>query len=370
MPAVCVLTGVAMTVAAATAFTAVPSGADPHHGERVRCDTEALRKAIKQANLAGGGELELAEKCTYTLNAADNDNNGLPVITSRIIIEGQKTTIRRNTGVGTPEFRIFQISGPKGDLTLKQLTIRDGRAPVGTGGGGILLTNSSSKLTLDCTTVTQNFTTGVGGGIENLGGTLTVRNSTISNNHARFSGGIDSDDAGTATIWNSKLDGNTATFNIGGIFIFRGTITFNKSLVTNNTAGASGGGIFAEDTKVTLNDTTVSGNTVLGATNPPSFTSGVGGGIYNTDHSTLIVNKSEIFANKAVGPGGQGGGITNDQGSTATLKHSSVTRNVSFAPPAGIFNHGGTVTLRETRVAENTPGNCATSVPPVTGCHN
>ncbi|MEV6841758.1 right-handed parallel beta-helix repeat-containing protein, partial [Streptomyces sp. NPDC051133] len=339
MRSVHALTGVVMTVAATTAFTAVPTSSDP--GKRVRCNVDDLKQAIAQANAAGGGTLHLARDCTYTLTAPDNDDNGLPVITTRITIEGSGSTIRRSTHPGTPEFRIFQISGPTGALTLQQITLRGGRVPQTTSGisgrgGGIWLTTDGTKLALDKVTITENFASQQGGGIDNDGGDLTIRDSTISHNHARFSGGIDQD-SGTATIVGSRINENTATSNIGGIFDFGGTMNFDHSQVTNNTAGGDGGGIYADHTKTTLKDTIVSGNRALGV-------NGLGGGIYNTDGSALTVRGSKVFANGAVGPSGRGGGIANDQGSTATLRNSSVTDNIAYAPPGAIFNNGGTVT--------------------------
>jgi hypothetical protein len=125
----------------------------------VPCNSAALINAITAANSHGGGTINLARGCTYHLTAANNTNpmlggNGLPVISSRITINGFRTTIAGNN----TSFRIFFVSGT-GNLTLQGLTI--------TGGNAV-----------------------AGGGIANLEGTLTLNHSAVTGNTAGFGGGI------------------------------------------------------------------------------------------------------------------------------------------------------------------------------------
>src|SRR5262245_721536 len=53
----------------------------------------ALAAAIAAANTAGGGTINLTPGCTYQLTAADNGENGLPVIITRISVNGNGATI-------------------------------------------------------------------------------------------------------------------------------------------------------------------------------------------------------------------------------------------------------------------------------------
>ena len=67
----------------------------------MRCNTSALIAAISAANSSGGARINLAPWCTYHLTAANNTDpmlgaTGLPVITSRITLNGFHTTIAGN----------------------------------------------------------------------------------------------------------------------------------------------------------------------------------------------------------------------------------------------------------------------------------
>ncbi|MEU6220525.1 hypothetical protein ABZ845_23855 [Streptomyces sp. NPDC047022] len=355
------LIGAALTVASVTVGTTAPATANSG-GDHVRCSEAALKQAVFDVNAAGGGTLRLAKHCTYTLTTPDNDSNGLPVITTKITILGNDSTIRR---VSATDFRIFQIDGPNGDLTLKDLTVRDGHTSGR--GGGIWLRASGARLTLDAVTLTKNFSDLQGGAIaSDNGNAVTVRASKLSYNTARFSGAMDLESS-IAEVRNSDITGNTSRNSIGGIYS-NGTLTLDHSRVTDNSAGLFGGGIYSEKigagtATATLNDTVVRGNTAAG-------TNTLGGGIYNTGGSTLVLNRTQVFANRVIGSGGQGGGIANDFGSIATLTDSSVTYNFANTAPGGIFNSGATTTLISTVVTNNNPTNCTPSAPPVTGCVN
>ena len=101
-----------------------------------------LVAAINAANASGGGAINLASGCTYSLTSANNTvpgigANGLPVITTPITINaGGGATIAGNNS----NFRVIAISGPAGgSLTLNGVTVTGGSAsgdgPAGFGGG-------------------------------------------------------------------------------------------------------------------------------------------------------------------------------------------------------------------------------------------
>src|SRR5437016_2574758 len=116
-----------------------------------------LINAINQANANGEANRITLRRGTYTLTAVDNDENGLPVITSPLTITGQgaeTTIIERDTSAAI--FRILSVAAG-GTLTLERLTLRGGVALVG---GGIL-----------------------------TDGTVTIAHSTITGNRANFGGG-------------------------------------------------------------------------------------------------------------------------------------------------------------------------------------
>src|SRR5215218_6181936 len=83
-------------------------------------DTRANGRCAKGS---GADRIVLPRGSTQRLTSVNNDDNGLPVIRSDIIIAGNNSTIRR---AGTaPRFRIFAV-GDTGDLTLRRTTVSGG----------------------------------------------------------------------------------------------------------------------------------------------------------------------------------------------------------------------------------------------------
>ena len=82
----------ALTLALAAA-TAASAGA----GIKVSCAGQAaLVAAVNAANASGGGTINLAAGCDYSLTSVDNNaENGLPVVTTPISVNG---TGQRSTG--------------------------------------------------------------------------------------------------------------------------------------------------------------------------------------------------------------------------------------------------------------------------------
>ncbi len=138
-----------------------------------------LVAAINAANAAGGGTINLAAGCTYSLTAPNNSvmgSNGLPVVVTPIIINGKNAAIAGNS----TNFRIIAINGISGGaLTLNGVTITGGHVSgmMATGAGGGIL-NLSGTLTLNSAVITNNFASDAGGGIANgVGATATLNNS-------------------------------------------------------------------------------------------------------------------------------------------------------------------------------------------------
>src|SRR5262249_53187348 len=125
----------------------------------VPCSVPALRAAIMQANVAGGGTLSLASRCLYLAtdsmakvgNTTDElalgffmGPNAYPVVNSTITIVGNGATIARDPNA--PPFRLFTVAGPDiqatpgypstGSLTLRNLTLSGGLARGGNGADG------------------------------------------------------------------------------------------------------------------------------------------------------------------------------------------------------------------------------------------
>lgn len=161
-----------------------------------------------------------------------------------------RLTIRRSAASGTPNFRIFSISGY---VTISGVTIAKGF--IAEPGGGI---SNGGKLTVSACAISGN-TALDGAGIYN-GGTLTVRESTLSRNSAVEGGnGGGLYNGGTAIVTRSTFFRNFAA--LGGAIINNGTstITISNSTLSRNSAG-NAGAIYNNNSTITLTNSTVSGN--------------------------------------------------------------------------------------------------------------
>lgn len=103
----------------------------PGRAVQVPCDQDELLGALVRANANGGGTLELAASCTYTLTGHEA-GTGLPVITQPITIDGNGSTIVR--AADAADFRIFDVAAG-GDLRLRDLTVQGGVATSVTAAG-------------------------------------------------------------------------------------------------------------------------------------------------------------------------------------------------------------------------------------------
>ena len=278
------LAGAALAIALLNAPAhAVPSGIT------VDGTTCTLVDAITAANsdtatggcAAGNGADTITLQTDVTLTASNNyavnSDNGLPVISSEITIEGAGHMISRDAGA--PAFRLLLVN-LNGNLTLHQTTLSGGNSQQS--GGAI---HNLGTVTVNNSTFSGNSASH-GGAIFNSYATVTVSNSTLSDNTASFAGGsIYSTSDSTLTISDSTLSGNSAEGG-GAIYNDNGTVTVSNSTLSGNSAGGGRGGGISNSSTVSISNSTLSGNTA-------SF----GGGIYNSD--TLNLARSLISGNSA-----------------------------------------------------------------------
>jgi len=326
------IAGVVAAVAALGAGSAGLAAPKPHHPKpphpakpkpakpkptHVSCSTSALIAAINAANSNGGGRLELAGHCTYSLTSADNTgfagSNGLPVVTSKIVTKGHDSTIAANK----TDFRIFEVDGPNGNLTLDHVTLTGGAVPAADGPAG------------------------EGGALLDLGGTVTVKHSVVTQNSAGGGGGlavagIPDGPAGSMRVDHSLISSNTATQGGGGLLNHGSNLTVTHSRITNN-SGPGGGGIAtgpgdnSGTGSVTVVDHTKIDHNIANSTNPH-----MGGGAGIANGGTLTVRHSELTDNTAVPANGlAGGGLLNH--AVATLDHTKVKGNTA-AVGGGLAN--------------------------------
>ena len=166
-------------------------------------------------------------------------------------------------------------------------------------------------------------------------GNLTLNNLTITNGDAGGNSGGGIYNAGTLSINNSTISDNTGGH--GGGIMNGGTLSISNSTVSNNT-GDYGGGILNSGT-LSINNSTLSGNT-------GSYGGAISGG------GTLDITNSTFSGNTAT----EGGAIYG--GNPVSINHSTFTANTATVDGGGICRIGGTVTVKNSIFADNTPNNC------------
>ncbi len=145
------------------------------------------------------------------------------------------------------------------------------------------------------------------------------------------------------TIRNGAAPG---TSDGGGISTVNGPLTLTDVTFVGNSAGGNGGAIFVAGGSTVLTDVSVIGNSA-----------GDAGGIFMGGGTLSLINVT-ISGNTAVNDGG----ALQATNVTVTLTNVTITAN-SAASGGGIFRTIGTVTLKNSIVADNSPGgNCNVAV--------
>jgi CSLREA domain-containing protein len=327
-----------------------------------------LREAIVAANLntpsgpvvgecaagsVGMDSISFADSYTITVG------NELPYVISPITITGRgaaNTIIQAAASPNTVSWRIFQVASSNvssGNLTLDQLTLRNGRCSQECsaiddldfpGAGGAIYNNA---VLIVKNSIIRGNTADEGGAIYNNKGTVTVINSTFSDNRADFAGGgIHNGDLAVLSVTNSVFLNNLADYSGGALYNGDdGSLVVVNSTFSGNTAGDRGGGVHNDESPLDLKSSTFVGNSAP-----------YGGALYNG--SSLLAVNSTFSGNMA----DKGGGIYN-VGTVGTLKvtNSTLSKNVAWNDGGGIFNSVSStdsVTLKNSIVAQNSGGNC------------
>ena len=242
------------------------------------CTTDFLVWSINNANSNGPGldTINLDPGCTYMLGVVDNTidgNNGLPSITTSIVINGNGATVRRSTLSQKAAIRLFHIS-QGGELVLNNIRLYDGLGveppdttlPLRNHGGAIF---NNGVLTVNNSDLDYNRARRQGGGIYNIG-TMTINATTFQNNEADYSGGPGGSGGaiwndGIATIVDSTFVGNIASQSGGAIAnAYGGMMTITNSTISANSTTLSGiasGAAIMNSGDLHINYTTITSNT-------------------------------------------------------------------------------------------------------------
>ena len=274
----------------------------------------SLRDAVQHANTdskfyansscpAGSGADTITFSVSGTIKLGSALNVNTPItIQGPIILSGDETT------------RLFNV-GNNGNLTLLNLTVRDGRSAT----AGAIDANNGT-LNLAGVSFVNNIATGNDGGAIRAGRSLSLLGSNFSGNQAGerggaifFSGGA----AHTLLISATNFSGNQAGQRGGAIAapstsnIFIYDSVFSGNIAEGSQASHGGGAIFIDngydDNEVVIERTAFSGNLTF---------RGSGGALYLNDDIPAYIRDSSFNGNASGGPlyAGRGGAIFSQNG--------------------------------------------------------
>ena len=343
------------SIFAATIVVTASDGTIADNGE---C---SLSEAIINANMddqsgssdciAGSGADTITLSSNIELVASyvfETGDNGLPLITSEITIDGQGFSLTRT---GDERFRFLYVA-PQGMLTINNTTLSNGYEDREGRGGAIYsdgILNINNSFFLDNIADGPN---GGGGAIFNFEGTVNISGSEFTNNSStggNADAGAIFNVRGNLTISQSTFDGNTTTDDAGdggAIFSSRGVIFIEDSIFSNNQTIApdpsrvgSGGALYSNDGAVEIINSTFTGNRVNGR----GFF-GAAGAIFVS--GPLIVRGSTFTNNVSSAEGGAINVFT----SSVILENNTISGNISLDSSGG----GVRLNTNTARIINNT----------------
>ena len=327
-------------------------------------DKKGLSSALKEAETLGSiPDISDNTKAWKNLKKAVEkaSENGVIIVTGNVkatndpgnsgaIRVKRKITIRKagstacelnanKTGLGTNAHRIFIVEN-KGELTLENLTLTDGKAEGDSYGireGGGILVKKGGKAKLTNCSIKKCEVYGFGGGIYSEGELILDK----------------------ATIGGSAADGNKA--KMGGDIYLRGINASgtmeNNSIVSYNEASdigdvSKGGGIcIAVGAHFTMKEGTISYNK---STENPGKTA-YGGGVcvvgnrpLPTDHASFTLQDGTIDHNTAA----YGGGVATSDGGVFTMAGGNINDNEAKSCGGGVSVHGA-MTMTGGTISQN-----------------
>jgi hypothetical protein len=274
----------------------------------------SLRAAIDQANAAPGEDTIVfapsVRGSTVGLNTFINQTVSdvtVPqpagpsafLITSPVTIQGTGETLART---GAADFRLFQVTAA-GNLTLQNLTLRDGRAvggAGGTGGGGAAgmggaIYNQGKLTVVGCTLLSNQAVGGSANGFNGYGG----------------GGGLGGPGSNTGVGGPPNVGAGVTGFGNGGTGVFAGPGGPGGFGGGGGGTGSGGGGAgFGGGGGESPGLGSSSGPGGFGAAGSPTGAgagSGLGGAIFNEGGTANIYNTT-ITTNTARGGNASGGG--------------------------------------------------------------
>lgn len=196
--------------------------------------------------IGGRGHITMNDDSTI----ADNVGDGIDNVRGGVIMNG-RSSIARNLGVGVSAFGVGIIMNDESRITNND-------------GGGIGIVDASAHLN-DGSAVTDNNN----GGVSVFAGGVTLNGS-------------------------SSISGNTTQGDGGGVAIEEGNLILNDDSSITGNVGRFGGGVYNANLPVDPSEcpsicVTLNGSSTITGNHAKN---GAGGGIYNANGGTVLVNDS------------------------------------------------------------------------------
>ena len=328
---------------AATTYTVTDASDGTGVGACATAGDCTLRQAINAANTSGGdATITLPDASMVTNNPSashiyslSNANGSLVLSSGHIItINGAGATVAILQMQGAPITNgVLQVdTGTTADIS--GVTVEDGDATTGPGGGGIL---NDGILNLSSSTVTSNSAANSGGGVYLESGAATLTGDTIGPNNSAGSGGGVTMEDGTNVISGGSVDGNNTTSSEGGGVDIEDrspgdTATLSNVDVSSNAGSEDGGGLYVGNQSATSNNTV----TLTNVTADSNTASGAGGGLYVSNDGagggTVTMTGGSANGNSC---GENGGGIYVQNDGSGAVHINNVTVSSNTVPNNG-----------------------------------
>jgi cysteine-rich repeat protein len=287
----------------------------------------------------------------YALTAGGPDEDaargGDLDLTESVIIEGAGAGVVTVDAGGRD--RVFHILGAGVRAELSGLTITNGNAGGGDGGGLYVL--EGATLVLHDAVVSNSVSNIGGGGVDALGD-LDIRRTIIEGNRTQNDGGLRCLTSCTGHLEDVIVRNNTATGNVGGGLGAAGRLSMLRVQVLDNvhTGQLGAGGISSlqlsgNNHEMVIVDSLIAGNTSTGdggglrvSTIPGFFDGAPQVAVVNT---TIVGNRAERGAGVSVGSG------------RATMSSVTIADNVASGEGGGLLRTAGRAELRNSIIARN-----------------
>ncbi len=328
------------------------------------------------AAVDGGDDVTIAiNNSTIRNNTSDGGGGGLYLSSGSGTVTVSNSTISGNVANSNGGGGAYlSLLNSRGTILVEHSSVTGnstGSASIDSCGGGLYLTGGTTNL-VD-TQVSNNYSSGAGGGTSAFQTNFIIDQSRVTGNTSnRVGGGLYSDKA-SFTMTNTTVSDNTAAVAGGGLYItnfyYAGTgtggVSIAGSTINNNSAGNAGGISLQSSSASTGSDAIFTNDTVFG-----NSASGIGGGLYakNLYASTLTVESSTIVGNSATGAGG-GVVIDSNINNTVVLHDNIIANNTDdgTSPDAGGAFTANYNFIKDATGASLTGGNNTSGVDPMLG---